>query len=99
AQQHEHRAVHDAEIENLVDCAVPSGQRESVDSQRDQAEVTHRSEGKQLEEIALYQRKARAVEHADNGQRDQEWRDLPCLSREESYVEAQHRVETKFAGD
>ena len=98
AQQQEQRAVHDAVIENLINRALPAGEREAVDAQRDQAQMAQRGKGHQPPEVALHQCQARAVENADDRQADQHRSHGPRLHREEADVEAQHGVEAELAG-
>ena len=56
-------------------------------------------EGHQSPEIALHKGEARAIEDADDGERDQQRRDGSRLGREEPDMEAQHRIEAELAGN
>ena len=57
------------------------------------------AKGHQPPEVALHQRQARAVEDADDSQRNQPGRQRPRLHGEEPNVEAKHGVEAQLAGD
>ena len=60
--------------------------------------MADRGEGQQPPEIALHQRETRAVEDADDRERDEQRSDGAGLHREEPDVETQHGIEAELAG-
>ena len=61
--------------------------------------MAERGEGHQTPEIALDEGETRAIENADDGERDEQRRDGAGLGGEEPDVEAKHGVEAELAGD
>jgi hypothetical protein len=69
-EQHEERAGGDAVVEHLVDRAVDAGLGEAEDAEHDEAEVADRRIRDQLLHVRLHHRDQRAVDDADDGERD-----------------------------
>ena len=70
ADQDEERAGGDAMVQHLVDRAVEALLREGEDSEHDKSKVAHRRIRHQLLHVGLHHRDQRAINDADDGQRD-----------------------------